>query len=82
LSSASLIEQSDEADRVRELSLVIDEIIAVFDSAMSRSVTTKEEAIAVFPTMVKGRFRFARYQQLEIISVRDIEQGIWSPPAP
>ena len=47
--------QSDEADRIKEAG-VIREIMAARDKAIPMSVLEKAEAIAIFPSTIKGAF--------------------------
>ena len=62
--------QSDEAKRVAEATTVIEEMMAAGDKAVPQSILEKAEAIAVFPSLLKG-----------IISARDATSGTWSAPA-
>jgi lipid-binding SYLF domain-containing protein len=73
--------QSDEADRVREAGVVLSEIMASPDKAIPSSVSEKAEAIAVFPSTIRGAFVIGAQRGRGIISVRDRATGQWSPPA-
>lgn len=73
--------QSDQADRVREATTIIGEIMAAPDKAIPRSVLDKAEAIAVFPSTVKGAFIFGAQRGRGIISVRNRQANTWSMPA-
>lgn len=73
--------QSDQADRVREATTIIGEIMAAPDKAIPRSVLDKAEAIAVFPSTVKGAFIFGAQRGRGIISVRNRQANSWSMPA-
>lgn len=73
--------QSDEADRVREATTVLREIMNAPDHAIPNSVAGKAEGIAVFPSVLKGGFVFGGEWGRGIISVRDHEKGTWSSPA-
>ena len=73
--------QSDQADRVRAATTVLGEIMAAPDKAIPKSVLDKAEAIAVFPSTVKGAFIVGAQRGRGIISVRDRAKGTWSMPA-
>ncbi len=73
--------QSDEADRIRDATTVLSEIMSAPDKAIPRSVTAKAEAIAVFPSTLKAGFIFGGQRGRGIVSVRDRATGHWSPPA-
>lgn len=75
------VAQSDQADRVREAGVVLDEIMAASDSAIPASILEKAEAIAVFPSTVKGAFIVGAQRGRGVISVRDRATGTWSMPA-
>ena len=79
--SASAHAQSDEADRVREAGVVLGEIMAAADKAIPASVSEKAEAIAVFPSTIRGAFVIGAQRGRGIISVRDRATGQWSQPA-
>ncbi len=72
--------QTDEADRVRESSTVLDEIMAASDSAIPASVLGKAVGIAVFPGTLRGGFIVGAERGRGILSVKDTN-GVWSPPA-
>jgi len=73
--------QSDEADRIRESGVVLEEIMAAPDKAVPSSVLDKAEAIAIFPSTIKGAFIVGAQRGKGIISVRDRARGDWSSPA-
>ena len=75
------IAQSDQADRVREAGVVLDEVMAASDSAIPASILEKAEAIAVFPSTVKGAFIVGAQRGRGVITVRDRATGSWSAPA-
>ena len=52
--------QSDEADRVKEAGVILSEIMAAPNKAIPASVLEKAEAIAVFPSTIKGPSSSAR----------------------
>jgi lipid-binding SYLF domain-containing protein len=72
--------QSDQADRVREAGVVLSEIMGASDSAIPTAILEKAEAIAVFPSTIKGAFIVGAQRGRGVISVRDAS-GRWSPPA-
>ena len=81
LSVSPLAAQADQADRVRNATVVLDEIMAAPDQAIPASVLEKAEAIAVFPSTIKGGFVLTAHRGRGIISVRDRDSKTWSPPA-
>jgi lipid-binding SYLF domain-containing protein len=80
VSAAPAAAQSDEAERVREAGVVLNEIMAASDSSIPASILEKAEAIAVFPSTLKGAFIIGAQRGHGIISVRDAS-GSWSMPA-
>jgi lipid-binding SYLF domain-containing protein len=72
--------QSDQADRVREAGVVLSEVMAASDSAIPTSILQKAEAIAVFPSTIKGAFIVGAQRGRGVISVRNPD-GTWSNPA-
>lgn len=72
--------QSDQADRVREAGVILGEIMAASDKAIPSSILEKAEAIAVFPSTVKGAFIVGAQRGKGVISVRTTGGG-WSEPA-
>jgi lipid-binding SYLF domain-containing protein len=81
LSSAGAAAQSAVAERVRNATIVLDEIMAAPDQAIPQAVLDKAEAIAVFPSTIKGGFVLAAQRGKGIISVRDRDSNTWSLPA-
>ena len=73
--------QSDEADRIREAGVILGEIMAAPDKAIPAAVLDKAEAIAIFPSTIKGAFIVGAQRGKGIISVRDRNRGTWSSPA-
>ena len=73
--------QSDEADRIKEAAVILGEIMAAPDKAIPASVLEKAEAIAIFPSTIKGAFIVGAQRGKGIISVRDRAKGTWSTPA-
>lgn len=73
--------QSDEAERVAEATIVLGEIMETPDQAIPDAVYRVAEAIAVFPSTIKGGFIVGAQRGRGIISVRNDSTGTWSPPA-
>jgi lipid-binding SYLF domain-containing protein len=82
-SSHLLIAQhtSDEARRVAEAVIVLDEIMSASDKAVPRSIVESAEGIAVFPSMIKGGLVVGAQHGRGVLSVRDRTHGGWSSPA-
>jgi lipid-binding SYLF domain-containing protein len=72
--------QSDQADRIRESATVFREIMQAPDNAIPGSVLQRAEAIAIFPSTLKGGFIFGGHRGKGILSVREGASG-WSAPA-
>ena len=72
-------DESDEARRVREASVVFGEIMTAEDDAIPRALLGNAEGIAVFPGTVRAGFIFGGMRGRGIISART-ESG-WSAPA-
>jgi len=73
--------QSDEAKRVSEATIVLNEIMGAADKAMPQAILEKAEAIAVFPSLIKGGIIVGGERGRGILSVRDKKTGTWSSPA-
>src|SRR5918995_913038 len=78
---AILHAQAEQAERVRNAAIVLDEIMGAADQAIPAGVLEKAEAIAVFPSTIKGGFVLSAHRGKGIISVRDRATNTWSPPA-
>ncbi len=82
LSLATLSAQSpDEARRISDSILVLDEIMAAGDQAVPRSILEQAAGVAVFPSLLKGGFVVGGQRGKGILSVRDKQTGLWSAPA-
>jgi lipid-binding SYLF domain-containing protein len=77
----ALVAQSTQAERVRHATTVLDEIMDAPDRAIPSSVLERAEAIAVFPSTIKGGFVLSAHRGKGIISMRDRASNTWSPPA-
>jgi len=82
VSAATLAQRSDESDearRLREASVVLGEIMTAEDDAIPRALFGDAEGVAVFPGTVRAGFIFGGVRGRGIISART-ESG-WSAPA-
>ena len=80
--AATLARQSDESDearRLREASVVFGEIMTAEDEAIPRALLGKAEGIAIFPGTVRAGFIVGGMRGRGVLSART-ESG-WSPPA-
>jgi lipid-binding SYLF domain-containing protein len=81
VAATALLTQADQAERIRHATTVLDEIMDAPDNAIPAAVMEKAEAIAVFPSTIKGGFVLSAHRGKGIISVRDRATNTWSPPA-
>ena len=82
LSLATLSAQSsDEARRIADSIIVLDEIMAAADQSVPRSILENAVGVAVFPSLLKGGFVVGGQRGKGILSVRDKQTGLWSAPA-
>ncbi|MGQ0736508.1 MAG: lipid-binding SYLF domain-containing protein [Acidobacteriota bacterium] len=79
-SSGVALAQSEQAEKVRDAANVLREIMEVPDQAIPDAVLRRAEAIAVFPSTLKGGFLIGAQRGHGIISVRDTKTGAWSLP--
>jgi lipid-binding SYLF domain-containing protein len=80
-SHPALAQTSDEARRIAEATIVLEEIMAAGDKAVPRSIMDKAEGIAVFPSLIKGGLVVGGQRGRGVLSVRDRKNGGWSSPA-
>jgi lipid-binding SYLF domain-containing protein len=73
--------QAQEAERISNAAIVLDEIMGTPDKAIPSNVLQKAEGIAVFPGTIKGGFVIAAQRGKGVISVRDRAKSTWSLPA-
>ena len=73
--------QSKEGNRLRQAAAAFEEIISAPDRAIPRAILERAEAIAVFPSTLKGGFIFGAHRGRGIISVRHPTHRTWSAPA-
>jgi lipid-binding SYLF domain-containing protein len=82
LSLATLTAQSaDEAKRISDSVVVLDEIMAAGDKSVPRAILEKAVGVAVFPSLLKGGFVVGGQRGRGVLSARDAKTGLWSPPA-
>jgi len=72
---------SNEAKRVAEATTVLGEIMGAADKAVPRAIMEKAEAVAVFPSLIKGGIGIGGQRGHGVLSVRDRKTGGWSSPA-
>ena len=77
----TVLAQAEQAERIRHAATVLDEIMRAGDQAVPSSVLGKAEAVAVFPSTIKGGFVLAAHRGKGLISVRNRVTGDWSLPA-
>ena len=73
--------QSEEADRLREATLVLQELKNTPDESVPRAILDKAVAIAVFPSVKKGGLVVGGHFGRGVISARAPKSGAWSAPA-
>jgi lipid-binding SYLF domain-containing protein len=73
--------ESEEAERVRAATTVLGEIMSAEDQSIPRGIMEKAEAIAVFPSLLKGGFIVGGQFGRGVMSARDRQSGTWSSPA-
>jgi SH3 domain-containing YSC84-like protein 1 len=81
LSVAAAGAQAVQGERIRHATTVLDEIMGAPDQAIPASVLEKAEAVAVFPSTIKGGFVLSAHRGKGIISARDRTTNTWSLPA-
>ena len=82
LTSAPLAQEAgNEVERLRQAVVVLEETMNAGDKSVPRSILEKAEAIAVFPSLMKGGFVVGGQFGRGAISVRDPQTGAWSSPA-
>jgi lipid-binding SYLF domain-containing protein len=81
IAAPATLAQSDEAERVREATVVLSEIMNAPDNAIPNSIAGRAEGIAVFPSLLKGGFVIGAQWGRGVISARIPEKGTWSSPA-
>jgi hypothetical protein len=75
---------SEEAARIREAVVVLDEIMKATDSAIPESILDKAAGIAVFPGTIRAGFIVGGMRGRGILSARTLQDPTapaWAPPA-
>jgi lipid-binding SYLF domain-containing protein len=78
--TAALVAQSEEAERIAKATQVFEEIMAVPDKAIPEKILANADAIAVFPSTIKGGFGIGAHHGKGIVSRRNRETGTWTSP--
>jgi lipid-binding SYLF domain-containing protein len=82
LATISILDaRSDEARRISDALEVLSEIMDAGDQSVPRSIMQKAEAIAVFPSLIKGGLIVGGQRGRGILSAKDPNTGAWSSPA-
>ncbi len=72
---------ADEAERLAEGYVVLQEIMDAPDASIPEAILDRATAIAVFPSTIRAGFIFGGQRGRGFIAARDPETGAWSPPA-
>ena len=80
LGAGLALAQHDELERLRNATIVFEEIMGAPDSAIPRAILEKAAAVAIIPNTVKVGFIFGGHRGKGVISARN-DQGAWSQPA-
>jgi lipid-binding SYLF domain-containing protein len=72
--------QSHEAERIEKATKAFEEIMAVPDKAIPEKILANADAIAVFPSTLKGGLGIGAQHGKGIISRRNRETGMWTAP--
>jgi lipid-binding SYLF domain-containing protein len=72
---------ADEAARLKEAAIVLDEIMAAPDKAIPGKVLESALGIAVFPSVLKAGFIFGGHRGKGVLSARKADGRVWSEPA-
>lgn len=73
--------QSDEANRIKEATMVLQEIMDAPDTAIPRWAAEKAQGVAVFPSVKKAGLLIGGQWGRGIISAKSAKSGTWSAPA-
>ena len=77
---ATVTAQSDEAERIAKATTVFEEIMAVPEKAIPDKILSNADAIAVFPSTLKGGFGIGAHHGKGIVSRRNRDTGTWTAP--
>jgi lipid-binding SYLF domain-containing protein len=80
LGTGLAIAQQDELERLRNATIVFEEIMDAPDNAIPRAILEKAAGVAVIPNTIKAGFIFGGHRGKGVISARN-HQGEWSQPA-
>ena len=72
---------ADEAARLEEGVIVLEEILNAPDAAIPRAILDRAVAVAVFPSTVKAGFFLGGQRGRGFIAGKDPDTGTWSAPA-
>jgi lipid-binding SYLF domain-containing protein len=72
--------QQEEAERLKEATIVLRELKDAPDASMPKWVSEKAVAIAVFPSVKKGGLVVGGHFGRGVISARSAKSGTWSSP--
>lgn len=76
-----IAQHSDEARRIADASIVLEEIMSAADRSVPRTIMENAAGIAVFPSLIKGGIVVGAQRGRGVLSVRDKKSGGWSSPA-
>ncbi len=79
--TAPTLAESEEADRLKEATLVLKELKDTPDVSVPRAILERAVAIAVFPSVKKGGLVVGAHFGRGLISARSARSGTWSAPA-
>jgi lipid-binding SYLF domain-containing protein len=77
----ALAAANDEAERLAEGFVVLQEIMDAPDASIPEAILDRAIAIAVFPSTVRAGFIFGGQRGRGFIAARDPDTSAWSPPA-
>jgi lipid-binding SYLF domain-containing protein len=78
--TAPTLAQQEEAERLKEATVVLKELKDAPDASMPKWVSEKAVAIAVFPSVKKGGLVVGGHFGRGVISARSAKSGTWSSP--
>jgi SH3 domain-containing YSC84-like protein 1 len=78
--TAPTLAQQEEAERLKEATVVLKELKDAPDASMPKWVSEKAVAIAVFPSVKKGGLVVGGHFGRGVISARSVKSGTWSSP--
>jgi lipid-binding SYLF domain-containing protein len=78
--AAPIVAQSDEAERIAKATQVFEEIMAAPDKGIPEKILANADAVAVFPSTLKGGFGIGAHHGKGIVSRRNRETGTWTAP--